>query len=251
MKVINLNGWLELVVFLSRRMLVNRRMVIVVASALLPVSLMLYSVAEDLPTGIEDLANMLDFFVLSFFLLFIPMIYGSSILRSDMENNSITLILTSPLNRPLVYLGYLASLFISVILAMLVITSAGPLTFFALVGIETGALDLYVKVCALTIIGSIVYSSLYLTVSLITKRVIFFGLFYAFIWEGFVGFLPGGIGDFTIRHYIRSIGSSWIEHGGLGAYQGSEVFYSFLVLTALTVALVTLGSFLLYVREME
>jgi ABC-2 type transport system permease protein len=250
MKTINLKGWLELVIFLSKRTLISRRMVIVLASALLPVSLVLYGVSEDL-AGIEDMANMLDFIVLTFFLLFIPMIFGSSILRSDLEDNSITMILTSPLNRILVYLAYLSSLFLSVIVAMFVITSAGPLTFFASVDIETGALDLYVKVCTLTIIGSIVYSSLYLSVSLITKRVIYFGLFYAFIWEGFVGFLPGGIGDFTIRHYIRSIGSSWIEYGGLGVYQGSEVIYSFMVLTAVTVALVILGSFLLYKREME
>jgi ABC-2 type transport system permease protein len=251
MKSINLKGWLALVVFLSRRTLVNRRMIIVAVSALLPISLVAYTVAEDLPTGIEDLANFLDTIVLSFFLLFIPIIYGSSILRRDLENNSITMILTSPLNRPFVYLGYFASLFISVIVAMLIITSVGPLTLFALVGIETGALELYINVCALTIIGSIVYSSLYLTVSLITKRVIYFGLFYAFFWEGFVGFLPGGIGDFTIRHYIRSIGSSWFEYSELGVYQGSGVLYSFLVLTVVTVTLVALGAYLLYVKEME
>lgn len=250
MKIEHLRGWFALVVYLTRRTLLNRRMVIIVACALLLSSLVAYAVTEEM-TGLDDLANGLDLFVLSFFLLVIPMIYGSSILRSDIENNSITMILTSPLNRPLVYLGYRASLFFTVVIAMLAITSAGALTFFGLAGVETGALDLYVKVCALTIIGSIVYSSLYLTVSLITKRVIYFGLFYAFIWEGFVGFLPGGIGDFTIRHYVRSIGSSWIEHGGLGAYQGSEVLYSFLVLAAVTVALVALGSFLLYVKEME
>jgi ABC-2 type transport system permease protein len=250
MKASKISGWVALVIFLSRRTLVNRRMIIAVASALLLSSVVVYAVAEGDP-GIDDLANMLDIFVLSFFLLVIPMIFGSSILRSDLENNSITMILASPLDRSLVYLGYRAALFIGVAVAMLAITSAPVLTFFGLAGIEAGAPSLYLKVCALTIIGSIVYSSLYLTVSLITKRVIYFGLFYAFIWEGFVGFLPGGIGDFTIRHYVRSIGSSWIEHGGLGAYQGSEVGYSFLVLTAITVALVALGAFLLHVKEME
>lgn len=250
MMTINLKGWLELVVYLYSRVLISKSMVIILLSALLPASLVFYGVSEDL-TGIDDMADMLDFIVLTFFLLFIPMIFGSSILRSDLENNSITMILTSPLNRVLVYLGYLTSLFISVIVAMFVITSAGPLTFFALTGIETVTIDIYIKALAMTVIGSIVYSSLYLTVSLVTKRVIYFGLFYAFIWEGFVGFLPGGIGEFTIRHYIRSIGSSWIEHGEIGNYQGSEVIYSFMVLTAVTVALVALGSYLLYVKEME
>lgn len=250
MKIEHLRGWLAIVIYLTRRTLLNRRMIIIVACALLLSSLVAYAVTEEM-TGLDDLANGLDLFVLSFFLLVIPMIYGSSILRSDIENNSITLILASPLNRALVYLGYGASLFICVVIAMLVITSAGALTFFGLAGVETGALNLYVRVCLLTIIGSIVYSSLYLSVSLITKRVIYFGLFYAFIWEGFVGFLPGGIGDFTIRHYIRSIGSSWIEKGSLATYQGSGILLSYVLLATLTVALLALGSFLLYVKEME
>ncbi len=245
-----MRGWIALVIYLTRRTLLNRRMLIAAASALLLGSLVAYAVSEEM-TGIDDLADMLDLFVLSFFLPVIPMIYGSSILRSDIEDNSITLILTSPLNRPMVYIGYRAALFVCVVTAMLIITSAGALTFFGLAGIEEGAPDLYLKTFLLTVIGSIVYSSLYLTVSLITKRVIYVGLFYAFIWEGFVGFLPGGIGEFTIRHYVRSIGSSWIAHGGLGAYQGSDAPQSFLLLAVLTVALVALGSYLLHIKEME
>jgi ABC-2 type transport system permease protein len=250
MLVENLRGWVALVAYLSRRTLLNRRMVIALACALLLSALVGYAVSEEM-NRIDDLANMLDLFVLSFFLLVIPLIYGASILRSDIEDKSITMILTSPLNRPMIYIGYRAALFVCVVVAMLVITSAGALTFFGLAGIEPGALDLYLKVGMLTVIGSIVYSSLYLTVSLITGKVIYFGLFYAFIWEGFVGFLPGGIGDFTIRHYVRSIGSSWIEQGGLGSYQGAELPYSFLVLTALAVGLVALGSFLLQQKELE
>tara|TARA_B100001971_G_C18114382_1_gene495993 strand:+ start:218 stop:973 length:756 start_codon:yes stop_codon:yes gene_type:complete len=249
---INLKGWLSLFIFLSRRTLVNKKIFIVVAFALLLSSLVVYfTVAEETTPGTEDVADLLDIFVMTFFLLFIPMIYGSSILRSDLEDNSIITILTSPLDRRLIFFGYLISLYFGVIVVMLILTSVGPLTLFALVGIPTGAIDLYIKVCVLVIIGSIVYSSLYLTVSLITKKVIYFGLFYAFIWEGFVSFIPGGIGDFTIRHYIRSIRSSWIEHGEFGIYEGAEVQYSFLVLTAISIALIALGSFLLYRKEME
>jgi len=250
MNLEDLRGWIALVQFLTRRTLLNRRMLIAVACALLLTALVAYAVAEDM-TGLDDLAGILDIFVLSFFLLVIPMIYGSSILRSDLEDRSITMILTSPLNRPMVYLGYRAALFICVAVAMLIITSAGALTFFSLAGVETGAIDIYVKVCFLALIGSIVYSSLYLTVSLVTKRVIYFGLFYAFIWEGFVGLLPGGIGDFTIRHYVRSIGSHWIEHGGLGSYQGADLLYSFLVLAGTAAVLVALGSYMLHVKEIE
>jgi ABC-2 type transport system permease protein len=250
MRAINITGWVALVLYLARRTLLNRRMIVAVASALLLYALVTYGVAEDMKS-INDLTNMLDIFVLSFFLLFIPMIFGSSILRSDLENNSITMILTSPLSRPLIYLGYRASLFAGVVVAMFSITSAGTLAFFLLAGVEAGAIDIYLKVCALTVIGGIVYSSLYLTASLVTKRVIYFGLFYAFIWEGFIGFLPGGIADFTIKHYVRSIGSHWIEHGSLGAYEGSKLLDSFLVLATVTIALVALGSYLLYVKEME
>jgi ABC-2 type transport system permease protein len=248
---LNIKGWLALVFFLTKRTLINKKMVIVGVSALLPSFLVIYANSQGLDMNAEAFAGMLEIFVLTFFLLFIPLIYGSSILGSDIENNSIILILTSPLNRPLVYLGYLVSLLITVILAMFIITSVGSLTFFLLVGVETVTFDIYINVFALTIIGSIVYSSLYLTMSLITNKVIYFGLFYAFIWEGFIGFFPGAISDFTIRHYIRSIGSSWIEYSGLGVFEGSDVQTSFLVLITLTVGLVVLGSYLLHVKEMN
>ncbi|MFC1755050.1 hypothetical protein ACFL96_16925 [Thermoproteota archaeon] len=252
MMIINLKGWLALIIFLSRRIFVNKKIFIVVASALLIFSLVVYATyAQEMTPDIEDIANMSDIFVMTFFLLFIPMIYGSSILRSDIDDNSIITILTSPLDRRLIYFGYLISLYFGVIVAMLILASVGPFTFFVLIGVPTGAIDVYIKVCALVIIGSIVYSTLYLTVSLITKKVIYFGLFYAFIWEGFIGFLPGGIGDFTIRHYIRSIRSSWIEYGEFKIYEGTEVGYSFLVLTTITIILITLGSYLLYRKEIE
>ena len=248
---INIKGWLALVFFLTKRTLINKKTVIVGISALLPSFLVMYANSQGLDMNIEAFSGILEIFVLTFFLLFIPLIYGSSILRSDLENNSITLILISPLNRPLVYLGYLVSLLITVILAMFIITSVGSLTFFLLVGVETATFDIYIKVFALTIIGSIVYSSLYLTMSLITKKVIYFGLFYAFIWEGFISLFPGSISDFTIRHYIRSIGSSWIEYSDLGVFEGSDVQTSFLVLITLTVGLIVLGSYLLHVKEMN
>ena len=250
--MVNLKGWLALVFFLSRRTLVNKKIFIVAAFALILSAIVTYfTFAGETTPGIEDVADLLDIFVMTFFLLFIPMIYGSSILRSDIEDNSIITIMTSPLDRRLIFFGYLVSLYFSVIVVMLVLTSVGPLTLFALVGIPTGAIDVYLKTCVLVIIGSIVYSTLYLTVSLITKRAIYFGLFYAFIWEGFVSFIPGGIGDFTIRHYIRSIRSSWIEHGEFAIYEGAEVEFSFLVLTAITLILIALGTFLIYKKEME
>ena len=86
MMTINLKGWLTLVIFLSRRTLVNKKIFIVVAFALLLSSIVTYfTFAEETTPGIEDVADLLDIFVMTFFLLFIPMIYGSSILRSDLE----------------------------------------------------------------------------------------------------------------------------------------------------------------------
>ncbi len=245
-----LQGWLAITTYLIRRNLLNRRAIIAIACALLLSSVVGYAIFEEM-TALEDLVGMLDLLVLSFFLLVIPLIYGSSIMRKEIEKKSITMILTSPLNRGLVYLGYAAALFICVSVGMLIITSAGAMTFFGLAGLEEGSLDFFARFCGLVIMGCLVYSPLYLTVSLITKRVLYFGLFYAFIWEGFVGFLPGEIKDFTIRHYLRSIGSSFIQQGNLGSYQGSGILESYLVIAALTLVLLGLGSFLLYIKEME
>ncbi len=55
------------------------------------------------------------------------------------------------------------------------------------------------------------HSVLFLVVSVLFRKPVFSGIFYASIWEGFIGSIPGAIQKSSVKRHLRSIGSnsSW------------------------------------------
>ncbi len=124
-------------------------------------------------------------------------------------------------------------------LILFLITTGGFLSFFGPLGIDSASLTIYSNVLTLVLMGILVYSALFMLVSIMTSKSIYFGLFYVFIWEGFVGSLPGNIQKVAIRHYLRSIASSWMEQVPINVTTGLSI--SFLVILVLIITLVTVG----------
>lgn len=244
----NLIGMLAITRYSTKKILFSRKAIVTVLIALFIASVMGYAATQEmdrLPAG----TNFMDLLILFFFMPIVAMIYGASIIRDEIEDKSITQILTSPLKREFAYIGYYLSLAISLSIVMVIIVTVGFLSFFGQMGIDGDALGIYADVCALSIIGSLVYSSLFLFISLPLKRPLYFGLFYAFIWEGFIGSLGGKIQEVALKHYIRSIGSEWIPFGEISGYSASEVAYSAQVLVGVTITFLILGMIMLRVKE--
>ncbi|UCE36807.1 MAG: ABC transporter permease [Thermoplasmata archaeon] len=244
----NMIGMMAIIRYSTKKILFSRKAVVSVLIAIFIAAVMGYAATQDLerlPAG----ADFMDALILFFFMPIIAMIYGASIIRDEIEDKSITQILTSPLDRTFAYLGYYISLVISLSIVMVLIVTVGFLSFFGQTGIDSDALGIYFSVCILSIIGSMVYSSLFLLISLPFKRPLYLGLFYAFIWEGFIGSLGGRIQEVAIKHYIRSIGSDWISHGSISGYNASGIGYSSSVLVGITIFFLAIG--ILYFRVKE
>jgi len=200
---------------------------------------------ERLGTG----TDLFDLLILFFFLPVISMVYGSSVIRDEIEDKSITQLLISPLDRTLGYFGYYTSLVISLMVMISIMTTSSFLIYFGNLGMDSEALGILFKILLLDAIGVLVYSSLFLMVSVITDKSIYFGLFYAFIWEGFIGSIPGSIRKFAIKHYVRSIGSEWLEYGSITTYEATGVGTSAQVIIIITVSLLILGALLFRYKE--
>ncbi len=244
----NLIGMMAIVRYFTKKILFSRKAVVTVLIAIFIAVVMGYAATQNLER-LSDGANFMDALILSFFMPIIAMIYGASIIRDEIEDKSITQILTSPTDRTFAYLGYYISLAISLSIVMVLIVTVGFLAFFGQMGIDSDALSIYSSVCVLSVIGALVYSLLFLFISLPLKRPLYFGLFYAFIWEGFIGSMPGKIKEVALKHYIRSIGSDWISHGGISTYSASSVAYSSQVLVGITIAFLLLGVILFNMKE--
>jgi ABC-2 type transport system permease protein len=249
----NLIGMMAIVRYFTKKILFSRKAIVTVLIAFFVAGVMGYAAYENSDAAKEDKldggTDLMDALILFFFMPIIAMIYGASIIRDEIEDKSITQILTSPTDRTFAYLGYYLSLAISLSIVMVIIVTVGFLSAYGQLGIDGDAMGIYYGMCGLTIIGSLVYSSLFLFISLPLKRPLYFGLFYAFIWEGFIGSLGGKIQEVAIKHYIRSIGSDWFSHGGITDYSASSAAYSSQVLVGVTFTFLLLGVILFNTKE--
>ena len=243
-----ISGILAIFKYSTRKILFNKRWIITLLIALLVAAIMGYAGSQEMD-ALDGGSALMDILILSFIMPIIAMIYGASLIRNEIEDKSITQVITAPLDRAVSYLGYYISLAVSLSLIMVFINLVGWLAFFAQKGITEDAFGILGAMIGLSIIGSIVYSALFQATGTMFKRPVYFGLFFAFIWEGFIGSIPGAISGYTIKHFIRSIGAGWIDYGELATYDAASSTSAYLTLIAVTLGCLALG--MLLFRENE
>jgi ABC-2 type transport system permease protein len=251
-----LTGFWTVIHYTVRKLLLSKRIYISLLIILFIVAIMAYASTLDLTeqeikdgyTKIDGGVDLLDALILFFFMPVMAMIYGSSLVRDEMDDRSITAIVTSPMERTVTFIGYYIGLAISVSIIMLIILTAGFLSFFGAIGFD-GAGGIYGPFAALMIIGAFAYSSLFIMISVLLDRPLYFGLFYAFIWEAFIGSIPGNIRLLAVKHYIRSLGAHWIDHGGITTYDATPVGNSIWVIVVFSIVVFVIGTYLFREKE--
>ncbi len=234
--------------YTSRKILFNRRWLITLLIVLLAAGIMGYAGSQDIDAT-DGGADLMDIIILSFIMPILAMIHGASLIRNEIDDRSITQVITAPLDRRIAYLGYYLALAVSLSLMMLLVNAAGWLAFFLQKGVDADSLGILASMSAISVLGALAYSSLFLAVGALFSKPVYFSLFYAFIWEAFVGSIPGAISHYTVKHFVRSIAAAWINHGELAHYDGASVATSLAVLSGLTCILLILGAMVFKEKE--
>ncbi|MBN1677719.1 MAG: ABC transporter permease [Candidatus Thermoplasmatota archaeon] len=243
-------GILALTLHYTKKLLFGRKVVITILVGLFVAAVMAYAGSQS-HAPLEDGTNMMDTLILFFFMPVMAMIFGSSLIRDEIDDKSITHIATAPLDRAFTYVGYYLPLGIAVAVSMVSISSVGMLAFFGQHGVGSEAFEIYLEFVALVVIGSFVYSSLFLAIGVLFPKPVMVGLFYAFIWEGFIGSLPGAIQNASIKHYLRSVGCGWVDFGSISRWdQASSVSGSAAVLLCLALFFLVSGVYLFREKEL-
>ena len=242
----NITKIIALMKYSIKKILFKKRIIIAFLILLTVIGIMGYAGAQNtdrLQTG----ADLLGALIVVFFMPAICMIYGCSVIRDEIEDKSIIQVFTSPFDRVFAYLGYYLSLVICLCLILAVITSLGFISFFAQQGLDEEAMNIYTTFMGLVFLGVFVYSALFLLTSVVFKRPIYFGLFFVFIWEGFIGNIPGKIQKISINYYLKSIGSKQLEY--INILDATDVTTSLMVIFATIIVLIILGSILFKTKE--
>jgi ABC-2 type transport system permease protein len=93
--------------------------------------------------------------------------------------------------------------------------AAVPELVAGLLAPNSGRLALALFVGAL--VGSVVYTALFVLASVVTTRAIAYGLLYVAIWEGLLSNLVGGVRILSVAHYSLGIANAIYPDKNLGA----------------------------------
>ncbi|MER7001888.1 ABC transporter permease subunit [Dactylosporangium sp. NPDC000555] len=127
----------------------------------------------------------------------IALIVGTGVLGSEIDDGTITHILAKPLPRSEIILTKLG-------------VATGVTALFAgvplfLVGLIAGAQALAFALVVGAVIGALAYCSLFLLISVVTRRPVLVGLAYVVLWEGTLGNILSGTQKLSIQQYVQAI----------------------------------------------
>jgi len=185
-----------------RGVLGRRRSLLIVLFATIPVVI---AVIVRLSGGTSDAvgltADLLDALVVRTILPLVALILGTAVLGSELEDGTAVFLLVKPIERW------------RIVTAKLVVAAGMTAGLVALVTLVTGLIvaagrgaePIVVAFTVAVAIGGVLYSALFLALSIVTGRALILGLAYILIWEGALAGLLEGTQVLSIRQYTLAI----------------------------------------------
>ncbi|MDR7279326.1 ABC transporter permease [Catenuloplanes atrovinosus] len=183
----------------ARGLFGRRRFLLLLPLPLLLVALAVFARVTGINTGdwAPAVINGLGITVL---LPVIALIVGTGVLGSEIDDGTIVHILTKPLARAeIVWAKFLVASGVTAL------TAAIPLY---VVGVLAQDFRFGLALAAAGAIGAVIYSAVFVLLSLLSRRPVLVGLLYVLIWEGLLGNLVSGtrvlsIGQYTLTYADR------------------------------------------------
>jgi ABC-2 type transport system permease protein len=127
----------------------------------------------------------------------IALIVGTGVLGSEIDDGTITHILSKPLPRSEIIFTKLG-----VATGVTAVFSGVPLF---VVGLIAGDSAVAFALVVGAVIGSLAYCSLFLLLSVVTRRPVLVGLAYVVLWEGVLSSILTGTQKLSIQQYVQAI----------------------------------------------
>jgi len=176
-----------------RATLGRRRALLFAVPAVVLIALTLVLRAAN-PVGVQWPANVLGTFGFSVLLPLTALIIGTGVLGAEIDDGSVVHLLATPVRRLDVIITKFA-----VAVGLTALFAAVPELIAGLLAPNSGKLAWALFAGAL--VGSVVYSAVFVLASVVTTRAIAFGLLYVAIWEGALSNVVGGVRILSIAHY--------------------------------------------------
>lgn len=192
-----------------RQMLGRGRTILMALLALVPVLIALVYRLGSQDTEQQEWAStvLLDGLVVTTLLPLAALVYGTAVLGAEIEDGTAVYLLSKPIARSRIIF---AKLLASWTVATATVLSSGLVAgAVALAGKPESGILLGFGVAI--VLGGLVYSALFVMLSVVTSRALIAGLIYVFIWEGLVNGLFAGTRLLSVRHYTLGVADSIVD----------------------------------------
>jgi len=153
------------------------------------------------PSGAPWPDHVLGDFGFSVLLPLTALIIGTGVLGAEIDDGSAIHLLATPVRRSAVVVTKF-----SVAAVATMLFAAVPELVAGLLAPGSGKLGFALFAGAL--VGSVIYSAVFVMASVLTSRAIAVGLLYVLIWEGLLGNLVGGARILSIAHYSLGVANA-------------------------------------------
>ena len=192
-----------------RQLLGRGRTILLALLGLLPILLALaYRIGSEDTDQQKWVAQVLfDGLIVTILLPLLALVYGTAALGAEIEDGTAVYLLAKPVSRAKIIVGKL--------IAAWTLTSATVLVS----GLMAGAIGLQgvpgngllAGFGIALVVGSLVYSALFVMLSVFTSRALIAGLVYVFIWEGLINGLFAGTRLLSVRHYTLAVADIFVD----------------------------------------
>jgi ABC-2 type transport system permease protein len=198
-QVASINAVPEIFRVTLRQLMGRRRTIWLLLLAALPVLLALLFRATG-QTEIGPFTQIVfDTIAITILMPLVAILFGSGAFGAEIDDGTIVYLLAKPVPRWMVVLAKaVAVMTVSIALSGTSMALAGAIDLAPLGADGVRAAE--AQVLAI-VVGSVCYASLFLAVSLFTRRALVIGVGYMLVWEGALSFMLPGIANLSIRQY--------------------------------------------------
>jgi ABC-2 type transport system permease protein len=199
-----------IITVLTLRQLLGRgRTILLGLVALLPILLALvYRIGSEDTDQQKWVAQVLfDGLIVTILLPLLALVYGTAALGAEIEDGTAVYLLAKPVSRAKIVVGKLLAAW--TLTSVTVLVSALVAGAIGLQGVPGQGLLVGFGIALVT--GSLVYSALFVMLSIFTSRALIAGLVYVFIWEGLINGLFAGTRLLSVRHYTLAVADIFVD----------------------------------------
>ena len=222
--------FVEIAVVTLRALLGRRRTILMLLLAGVPI--LVGVIVRANADGVRNAGATLDGLVIRVVLPLVALVFGTAALGSELEDGTAVHLLTKPIRRSTIVLAKIAVAG-TLTAAMLVPSTAIAGILLARTG--SNVVGTTVALSVGVFVGSYLYASIFVALSVVTSRGLIIGLGYALIWEGLLAGLLPGSQVFSVREYVRGIAHTLSPTSVESIVGGGAVLYAAVALVAATV----------------